>query len=205
MLKSAGFGRTSARTAWRYHSNRIDLVNFQSFNAYNSDVLGITTFSFCVNLGCFLTDIPPQYPVKKKDGDPIPKESEAHFRARLQRNFFQLGNKHHDVWLIDKAGKALDKCIADVIDQLRIYALPWFDQFADRREILRILQDEPEDMHRLWGFGANPSPLRSYLIGYVALRVGDQEMAKRSLDAAAKSGCFNHLFADADGALARAL
>ena len=204
MLKNAGFGEFSPRTAWRYHADRIDVVNFQSFNKYNADVLGVTTFSFCVNLGCFLTDIPSQYPVKQKGGTLVPPESQAQFRARLQRSMFQFWNKHKDLWLIDEAGKSLDKSIADVLVQMRNFGLHWFEQFADRGEILRILQNEPEH-GTLWGFGANPSPIRSYLTGYVALRLGDRETAQINLEAAARSGCFKELFDDADAAVQRAL
>ncbi len=46
-LKDAGFVERTARTAWRRHADRIDVVNFQSFNAYLAQQIGATTFTAC--------------------------------------------------------------------------------------------------------------------------------------------------------------
>ncbi len=60
-LKTRGFDNFSTRTAWRHHADRIDVVNFQLFNSYNASAIGCTTFSFAINLGCYLPYIPDQY------------------------------------------------------------------------------------------------------------------------------------------------
>jgi len=96
-LKDRGFQHFNSRTAWRIHSDRVDVVNFQSFNSYNADVMGITTFSFAVNLGCHLRYIPNKYPPevyptanssKSLEGNaPRPKEYECHMRGRLSRSY----------------------------------------------------------------------------------------------------------------------
>lgn len=93
-LKAAGFSSFSARTAWRYEKDQVEVVNFQSFNRYNADVLDVTTFSFAVNLGTYLLYVPPQWPPKVKAGRLIPIESECHFRGRLARTISQKSNKH---------------------------------------------------------------------------------------------------------------
>ena len=90
LLKDIGFSRFTPRTAWRYRGDKIDVLNFQSFNSYNASVLGITSFSFCVNLGSFLNYVPSKWPVKVKDGHPIPNEAECHFRRRLMRSVTSL-------------------------------------------------------------------------------------------------------------------
>lgn len=64
LFKAAGFSSNTTRTAWRHTADKADVINFQSFNRYNADVLGITTFSFAVNLGCYLRYVPPQWPPK---------------------------------------------------------------------------------------------------------------------------------------------
>ena len=69
--------------------------------------------------------------------------------------------------------------------------LSWFDQFASHAEVLRILRQEPEQQGRLWGFGNNPSPVRHYFIGYVALSLNDGSLAKEHLQHALASGCFS--------------
>jgi hypothetical protein len=60
LLKAAGFTRFSTRSAWRYREGKIDVITFRSYNAYNASVMGVTPFSFSVNLGTFLTYVPPQ-------------------------------------------------------------------------------------------------------------------------------------------------
>jgi hypothetical protein len=72
-------------------------------------------------------------------------------------------------------------------------ALPWYDSLRNTCEVLRVLTDEPEDMDRLWGFGRNPSPMRSYLTGYVALSLGKRELAKSSLQSVLQSGSFTSI------------
>lgn len=49
-LKTMGFDMFTSRTAWRHGIDTIDVFNLQSFSKYDADVLGITTFSFRVNL-----------------------------------------------------------------------------------------------------------------------------------------------------------
>lgn len=62
LLIAARFERSTERTYCRYHVDRIDVINFQSFNSYNAGVLGITTYSFALNIGCYLKYIPDRYP-----------------------------------------------------------------------------------------------------------------------------------------------
>ena len=77
---------TSQPYCWRHHHDRIDVVNFQSFNSYQAAVIGCTTYSFGVNLGCYLLSIP--YPIwavhiKGKSGQLLPDESQCHIRGRF--------------------------------------------------------------------------------------------------------------------------
>jgi len=40
VLKAQGFARFTARDSWRFHDDRIDVVNFQSFNSYLAGTIG---------------------------------------------------------------------------------------------------------------------------------------------------------------------
>jgi hypothetical protein len=84
-------------------------------------------------------------------------------------------------------------------------ALAWFGRLRDKSEVLRILLTEAEEMTTLWGFGNNPSPVRSYVSGYVALNLGNRSLAESKLREAAETKCFAHLFSTVEGALQRAL
>jgi hypothetical protein len=203
VLRQEGFAAFDTRTAWRHTSDRIDVINFQSFNSYNAEVLGVTPHSFAVNLGCARLEIPFHLEVKTKDGVPFPKEYECDFRARLKRSFFQWRNKHKAIWHIDKEGKSLEKSLADVVSQIKNVALPWFAKLSDKDEVMRILLSEDEKMQELWGFGRNPSPHRSYMTGYLALSLGDVGLGKAKLQEAVESGCFSAVIPDLDTALLR--
>lgn len=169
-LRELGFGKFSSRSAWRHNSDRIDVVNFQSFNAYNAGVIGCTTFSFAVNLGCYLLAIPPQFEpsrIKEKNGHLVPEEFTCHSRGRLGPGIPQPKLLAKDIWFIDKTGSNLAPSFDDVWTTLDKSGLPWFEQFALPAEVLRILRHEAEH-DRLFGFGNNPSPVRHYFIGYLA-------------------------------------
>ncbi len=50
-LKENEFTKFTGRDSWRVKKDTIEVINFQSFNSYNADILGVTSFSFGVNLG----------------------------------------------------------------------------------------------------------------------------------------------------------
>jgi hypothetical protein len=200
LLRAAGFSRFTTRTAWRYSNNKIDVVNFQSFNAYHAEIMGVTTFSFSVNLGSFLTYVPPTWPLKLEDGHVMPSEAQCQFRQRLKRNIAQPDINDAGLWSVDKQGWNLVGCVQDVAEQVP-GALAWFARLADKSEVLSILLNQEQDMTGLWGFGRRPSPIRSYLTGYSALAVGNQELARVKLREAVQSNCFTKVFADVDDAI----
>lgn len=194
LLRSNGFETFSQRTAWRHHSDRIDVLNFQSFSSYQTNVLECTTFSFAVNLGCFISTIPPHFEMsqrKHKNGLPIPHEYECHLRGRLWPTALQPSFRATDIWHLDETGENLEVSFEDVRLVIESDAIPWFQRFQSLTEVLRILCNEPEQVNHLWGFGANPSPIRHYFIGYVALSLNEHRCAIEHLEQALSSGCFS--------------
>lgn len=193
VLYAAGFDQFSARTAWRHHRNRIDVLNFQSFNSYDARVIGCTTYSFAVNLGCFFKSISPDYEphrIKVKAGQLLPREAECHFRRRLSRTFKQAELKGRDIWYIDPRGRYLERAIRDVRSLVSRKALPWFDNFAARDYALGVLLNAEQSMSELWGFGGKGSPARHYFTGYLALEAGRWTLARRHLNLAIASNSF---------------
>lgn len=198
LLEGSGFDRGTARTSWRHHPDRIDVVNLQSFNSYNAGVLGVTTYSFAVNLGCYLRYVPSQYPdapgMERLQGDrPQPREHDCHLRGRLARSYPERACKHAEIWYIDDRGANLDKALHDVRMVLNRDGLPWFSQFATPRAVYDILAQEEEQMDRLWGFGRSGSPIRRYLLGYSALAAGLQTEARENLLLAADTPSFESI------------
>ena len=202
-LKDKGFSYFTTRTAWRYHSDRIDVVNFLSFNSYHASVMHCSTFSFAVNMGCFLLYIPYEYGasnIKEKGGQLLPDECQCQMRARIsphdQRSLFGRTVSEYtpkDMWLIREDGANLELAINEVHDRLLGEGLKWFLRFEQREEVLRIFTTEPESRNELWGFGNNPSPHRSYCIAYSALALGKRELALTHLKAVLSSGCYQRV------------
>jgi hypothetical protein len=105
----------------------------------------------------------------------------------------ESGRSDPVVWYIDAGQKYLEPAMRDVEGLLSTKAMPWFDRFADDDFALRVLLNANEEMGVLWGFGNNPSPLRHYFIGYVALAAQKIEMADRYLRLAVASGRFESI------------
>jgi hypothetical protein len=195
LLIGVGFGRSTARTFWRYHHDRVDVVNFQSFNSYNAGVLGITTYSFALNLGCYLRYIPNQYPnapgSERLEGDrPQPKEYECQMRGRLNRSYAERACSDAQIWYIDPRGSNLDKALYDARMVLNRDGISWFEQFASPGSVCEILATREELTGRLWGFGRPGSPIRTYFLGYAAKTAGLHDVAEKNLIHAAGTKSF---------------
>ena len=175
ILKENGFDKYTGRTYWRYHSDRIDILNFQSFNSYHSEVMGCTTFSYSVNLSASLDFIPGRIHVKEKNGIKRPNEAEGNFRRQLKKGIIQPELKTEDVWYIDNEGKNLSDCIDDTKKQIKV-AFDWYKKFNSKEKILNILNDQNIDMDETWGFGNFGSANRAELLAYTAFELGDIEL-----------------------------
>ena len=107
-----------------------------------------------------------------------------------KRGLLPLNYKRMDIWYIDPEGAYIEPALDDVEKQIEKLAMPWFERLHDDENIMRILQNEAEDMDTLWGFGNNPSPMRSYLMGYMALHMGKNELARTYLQSVLDSHSF---------------
>ena len=161
-LKQRGFKRRTARTAWRDGSDQIDLVNFQSFNSYNAGVLGLTTFSFAVNLGVFAR-CRPTAQIKERDGALWPAEYDCDFRRRLNRRLRQ-SHDHADIWSVAADGGNLDAVVEDARDVLLEEGLSWFDQLSGLDAMYAVASGAAGDMPGTWGMGGVGSPHRRELL-----------------------------------------
>jgi hypothetical protein len=195
LLKAAGFSEFSSRTAWRFVATRVDVVNFQSFNAHLAKGLHSTTYSFALNLGCYFTFIPDRYGGKKlkfKGRFPLPEEYMCPFRRRLDKTIQQPELPRSDIWHIDEEGKWLGPCVWDAGIVIANQAFPWFERFSDNAEVLRTLEAKSgEDGTR--GFGTFSSPIRHYLTGYTALHLKKYDLAIAHLEMALVLNCFRNV------------
>ena len=182
VLKENGFEKFIGRTYWRYREDRVDILNFQSFNSYHSEVMGCTTFSYSVNLSVFLNYIPGKIHVKEKNGLKRPNEAEGNFRKQLEKGMSQTELKTRDVWYVDNEGKNLSDCINDTKKQIKDVALGWYEKFNSKEKIMEILNKEEIDMNGTWGFGRFDSANRAELVAYTAFELDDIDLCLAKLD-----------------------
>jgi hypothetical protein len=195
LLKDAGFEAFTSRTSWRYHPDRVDVINFQSYNSYNAGVMGVTTYSFAVNLGCYLRYIPYQWTnvpatISPLYAKPRPMEYQCHMRGRLSRSYPERAVTDGQIWFIDELGSNTSKALHDVRMVLAREGIPWFSQFTSPNRVYAILYANEEQMDSLWGFGRPRSPIRRYYLGYVARAAGLKDEARTNLMLAAETQSF---------------
>ncbi len=186
-LKELGFSQFASRTAWRYRTKKTDVINFQSFNSYLADSFGCTTYSFATNIGCYFLDVPNKFNpgvIKEKDGKLLPEEYQCHFRCSLGKNILQQEFQRENIWYIDPKGKYLKIVINDAIQVIRAKALPWFEKYESSDVVLSELLHGKEHLQGTFGYGGDPSPNRSFLIGHIALVIGEDKLAITHLQAA---------------------
>ena len=162
-LKDQGFQRRTARTAWRDRPDQVDVVNFQSFNAYNAAILNVTTYSFQVNLAihprCRTTSRTPT-----KGGQLRPREYACDFRHQLAGIASTPGAERAILWPIREDGSDLGDVVSAAADRLLADGMRWFQQLDGIGALLQIAREMPMDMSTTWGMGNLGSPHRAALI-----------------------------------------
>lgn len=166
LLRQHGFGEFSTKTAWRFQTHQIHVVNFQSFNSYLAQGVGCTTFSFAVNLGIYFRAIPWAYPIKKGPDPSIqPQEYHCHFRRHMLKGIEQPVLHRKDIWYVESDGSNLLETLADARSILELDGLPWFARFESLEDALRLLRTQ-EDLPDV--AARHGSPARNRMIEYLA-------------------------------------
>jgi hypothetical protein len=169
LLRERGFQQFTSRYAWRVLGDHVDVVNFQSFSDQKARSLGCSSYSFAVNVGCYLRGIGSSrtFPSVAVSNGKLPREYECHFRGKVTRSLEQPELSRRDIWYVDPEGRYLAKAVHDVRMALERNGFEWFRLFEDPSQLLRILrEDEPSEA--LWGFGARGSPARLFLLEQLA-------------------------------------
>ena len=193
-LKEEGFSKFTSRNAWRFNQDRIEVINFQSFNSYLAGALDCTTYTFSVNMGIYFISIPcsiPNNPIKEKEGLLLPEEYRCHLRKHLLKNLTQDEVKRRDIWFIDNMGDNIELAMNDVKQMLILDGLKWFEKYSNMDTVLETLLYEEEERDGTWGFGTKVSPIRNYMGGYIAYFLRKYDLAADMLEKAINSGCFN--------------
>lgn len=191
-MQQKGFTLSNSRNFWRYSGSDIHVLNFQSFNSYNASVLGVSTFSYCINLGLYVKEIDCGYPIKEKDGVLMPQEYECHFRGSIRPSISQ-SIKDKSIWFIKEDGSNLDECIHDSLKQIKNEIDIWFDQLNTRNKKIQVVENINQDMKYLWGWGNNPSPHRALILSILYFPI-DKDKSLSFLDEVIKGPSYKELF-----------
>ena len=173
VLKEHGFTRRTARTAWRDGPDQVDVVNFQSFNAYHASVMRVTSYSFAVNLGIHPRCRTDQH-TRVKDGQLRPEEWQCEFRRQLSKRVVQRETKT-DLWYVRPDGSNLAEVTEDARDVLLSDGLAWFSQLDGLDALLETARNTPEADGGTWGMGGLGSPHRVELVAALAAAVEDRQ------------------------------
>lgn len=161
-LKEHQFARVG-RTAWRDRPDQVDVINFQSFNAYNAGVLNVTTYSFQINLGtfprCRATD-----KTRRRNGELRPQEYECDFRRQLTKTIEQVETDRPTLWFVRPDGRNLERVADDAQRVLLDDGLRWFADLTGVSAMLDAARSRSEDMSATWGMGNIGSPHRLSLV-----------------------------------------
>lgn len=117
----------------------------------------------------------------------MPEEYQCHLRYTIHKRFSQPECARTDVFYVDPNGEYLPTVVEAVREGMATEGLSWFQRFSDMREVLRTLMEDDETNQGTWGFGARLSPARNLYTGYVALSLGETQIATQHLRHAAVS------------------
>jgi hypothetical protein len=156
-VREQGF-TVRGRTARRHWDDAIDVINFQSFNGHEATVLGVTSFSFQLNLGVW-----PAFPVagwevtRDAQGRPQPAEYECVFRSEVRPTVpapvrkrslnpfaFRPLPQPAAIWSVTADGANALDCVRDARQGIEAQALPWFDGLRTAEQLLAAMADWPE-------------------------------------------------------------
>jgi len=185
-LKARGFSVFTERTAWRHAPGRIHVVNFQSFNDYLATGVGCTTFSFALNLGQWLTCVPPDDSrIASRKGLLAPQEYHCHLRLHPHRSIDQRELERRDIWYIDANGSYLASAVKDARDVILGAGLAWFDRWSSDAAVDALLRESASVATDGTDVGGGlGSPARDAVHGYLLRSMGRIDEARGKLSSA---------------------
>jgi hypothetical protein len=145
ILRDQGFSVFDSRSAFAYKAPFINMVSFQSFNSYNAEVLGCTTFSFTPRLGVYVIGSPGEHRVKRdKAGHLQPFESACSFRSELRKRTAVDGFARDDIFYIDPEGRTTAHCFNELKYLCNEVASLWFKSNNDLDDMLSRMRRAEE-------------------------------------------------------------
>lgn len=171
-LREVGFADRTQRVGWKDYPDTVAVVDFSSFNSYTAETIGVTTFSFQLNLGIRVrcSTNGAKY-VGVREGKLRPKEPQCDVRRVLWKTIRQPETERPYVWYVRDDGSNLRQVVEDARLVLLTDGMMWFDEFSELERIVAFAENEPEEWDAkgttitgTWGLGRPGSPVRSALL-----------------------------------------
>jgi hypothetical protein len=158
------------RTARRYGPDAVEVINFQSYDAHQATVLGITTYSFQVNLGVWPAFLPGADAMRRDDhGRPLVNEYECLFRHHVEPTIeapprkrslnpfaFRPLPKPTGTWSVTEGNARA--CVIDARAGIESQGLPWLESRRTAEQMIAVAEEFE-------------SPMREDLIELAAARL----------------------------------
>lgn len=189
-LKENGFTEFTSRNAWRYREERIEVINFQSFNSYLADGLGCTTYSFAINLGIYFKCF-EKTPWFDRNALTKPAEYECHVREDLEKGIKQAKLFHpyganpssfgwekerEDIWFVKEDGCNLDEVITDAKNSINHEGLKFFEDKSDLLAVIKYHEQDAKKRGMSW--------IAADMISTLSLDLGDIDKAIKACESA---------------------
>jgi hypothetical protein len=145
ILRNQGFSVFDSRSAFAYKAPFINVLSFQSFNSYNAEILGCTTYSFVPRLGVYVVGSPGEHRVKRDNAGRLrPFECECSFRGELRKRTPVDGFAQDDIFYIDPNGRTTAQCFQELRCLSSEVAPLWFKANNDLDALLSRMRHAEE-------------------------------------------------------------
>lgn len=189
-LQAAGFEKFTSECAFRYHEDRVDIIELRMVNPGRNAPYRMPPNNFEIEAGVFFKFAP--HPMgatfEGEEGLALKNVSDAHVRISSSPNFLLRDGLKSAHWRVDIWGMRKKLILSDVEQSIKNYFIPWFEKFEDlravRSHILEVFETgggrqsnerTPDSWGRVYGFKTLPA--------FFALHFEDWNEAKERLTA----------------------
>jgi hypothetical protein len=183
LLTESRFDLHSNERWWRTRDEQTDVVQLQMVSPAEADALQIPLGGFRILYGIYAHFI-PAYTDRQNlyvvDDHLSPDQLYCHLRAELEPGPRSGRASGGQVWFVEWGD---GDATSELVDGVRNKMLPFFDYCSEVVSIFDILASTSRRFPKL-EIGNPGSPMRNYLLGFTAIRIGRNDEAARALRAA---------------------
>lgn len=136
-LQAAGFEKFTSECAFRYHEDRVDIIELRMARPGYNAPYRMPPCNFEIEAGVFLKFVP--HPMgatfKGEEGLALKNVSDAHVRISSSPNLFLRDSLNSAHWRVDIWDLRKTLILSDVEQSIQTYFIPWFDKFEDFKAV----------------------------------------------------------------------